>query len=64
MPMTCPIYRRAAAKIKREAKSCDRDPITLAYGDPARARAILSESAKGKPIPASTAARWAEWLGV
>jgi hypothetical protein len=62
--MTCPIYRRAAAKIKREAKSCDRDPVTLAYGDPARARAILDESAKGRPIPAQTAARWSEWLGV
>ena len=62
--MTCPIYRRAVAKIKREAKSCDRDPVTLAYGWPDRARAILSESAKGKPIPAQTAARWAEWLGV
>jgi hypothetical protein len=62
--MSCPIYRRAAAKIKREAKSCDRDPVTLAYGDPARARAILAESAKGKPIPAATATSWAEWLGV
>lgn len=62
--MTCPIYRRAAAAIKREAKSCDRDPVTYAYGYPEGARAILTAAAKGKPIPAATAARWAEWLGV